>query len=227
MEAAKAVMVAVLMAAVLFSSVSARNITVGGATGWDLSTNFTDWSSSTLVFVDDSLEFIYTRAHDVIEVTEANFATCDITSPIAAYYDINGKTTVINLPKPGPRYFVCGRSNHCTQGLKLYVQVLDRLQADASSPSYPSKPHGDHTSRGGGPNYGHKKHSPNSSSGEKNEDVPLWLRVALMIINLAVLVQLADDDLVRLLVRVYLYILFCYLMVLAAALLVRLFLGTG
>ncbi|XP_074274201.1 early nodulin-like protein 6 isoform X2 [Silene latifolia] len=212
MEGAKTVLVAVLMATILFSSVSASNIKVGGATGWDLSTNFTYWSSFTLVFVNDSLEFIYTKAHDVIEVTEANFMTCDTTSsPIAAYYEISGKT-LINLPKPGPRYFVCGRSNHCTQGLKLYVQVLDRLQPNTSSPSYPSKPPGDYTSAAAGPDYEHKKHSPSSSSGDKTQDVPLWFRVALTIICLAILYQVADGDVAMFLLHLYLFIIFLYLL---------------
>ena len=80
--------------------------------------------------------FIYTPTHDVIEVNEANFATCETRSPIAAY---NDGETLINMTKPGPRYFVCGRSNHCTMGLKVRVQVLDipKIHPNTSDPTEP------------------------------------------------------------------------------------------
>ncbi|XP_074294085.1 uncharacterized protein LOC141621584 [Silene latifolia] len=198
----KAIMAAVIMTAMLFSSISAADITVGCATGWDLSTKFTYWSSSTPV--NDSLEFIYTRTH---YVTEANFATCDITTPIAAYYDINGKT-LINLTKPGPRYFICGRSNHCTLGLKLHIHVLERLQTDTSSPNYPVKQAGERSSPGDGPHNEHKKHSPDSSCGEKSEDAVRWVRFVLMISCYVVLFRLDDAKFTRMVMRVYrLYIL--------------------
>lgn len=65
--------------------------------------------------------FTYTPIYDVVEVNQVGYDTCMISNAISAY---DTGETVIHLTEPGTRYFVCGRSGHCQQGLKLQVQVL-------------------------------------------------------------------------------------------------------
>ncbi|KAK9733133.1 hypothetical protein RND81_04G045900 [Saponaria officinalis] len=174
----EALMAAITVMAMLFSSVSAANIEVGGSTGWELSTNFTHWSASNPIFVNDTLSFRYTPEHDVIEVSEANFFNCDTSSPIGAYNDKDGKT-VINLTRPGPRYFVCGRSNHCYLGLKLRVTVLDspQIQPNISTSTYPAN----QTVPSDSPSNEHKEHTSNSSAGHKNAIIWEHARLVLTV----------------------------------------------
>lgn len=161
----------IILSAVSLRCGSAKNRTVGGPSGWNLSTNITQWSASTSFFVNDSLVFLYTPDYDVIEVNKADFSTCRISSPIAAYDD---GQTVILLSQAGTRYFVCGRSNHCITGLKLRATILDL----PGPPSHNSQPiaTGSNSTTGpaqqspvGGSNNGnhtsHDHHGPPSSNG--------------------------------------------------------------
>ncbi|KAK9733113.1 hypothetical protein RND81_04G044300 [Saponaria officinalis] len=175
----EALMAAITVMAMIFSSASAANIEVGGSTAWDLSTNFTLWSASNPIFVNDSLSFRYTPEHDVIEVSEVNFFNCDTSSPIGAYNDKDGKT-VINVTQPGTRYFVCGRSNHCDLGLKLRATVLDspQIQPNISTPTYPANQTDIHTIPSDSPN---NEHALNSSAGQRNAIIWEHARLVLTI----------------------------------------------
>ncbi|KAL9244404.1 hypothetical protein vseg_018184 [Gypsophila vaccaria] len=182
MEAIVAVHVAVLMMTVLVPSVSAANVEVGGSAGWELATNFTYWTASNPIFVNDSLVFRYSPEHDVIEVSEANFFTCDTSSPIAAYNDKDGMT-LINLTQPGPRYFVCGRSNHCPAGLKLRVYVLEspQLLPNVSSPNYPTNQTDNRTVSSDSPSNEHKEHTLESSAGHINASIHLLFGIIILV----------------------------------------------
>ncbi|KMS98393.1 hypothetical protein BVRB_4g092720 [Beta vulgaris subsp. vulgaris] len=172
----KAMIVVILMWTILFRCVSAAvNHTVGGSSGWDLSSNLSLWSTSTSFSVNDSLVFNYTPDHDVFEVSKSDFETCRINSPISTHdYDDEKGQTVILLSQPGWRYFVCGRSNHCTQGLKLSIQVLNQPN-NTSSDDIEDEPE-DHEpipATGGGSNGSGiqgdiPKHGPHSSDGYSN-----------------------------------------------------------
>lgn len=123
----------------------------------------------------DLTVFNYTPDHDVFEVSKSDFETCRINSPISTHdYDDEKGQTVILLSQPGWRYFVCGRSNHCTQGLKLSIQVLNQPN-NTSSDDIKDEPE-DHEpipATGGGSNGSGiqgdiPKHGPHSSDGYSN-----------------------------------------------------------
>ncbi|XP_054786119.1 uclacyanin 1-like [Prosopis cineraria] len=114
-------LVVIIFTSIFFRCVCAYNHSVGGPSGWDLSSNVQLWSAATSFLVGDNLVFTYTPDHDVVEVSQLGYDTCVISSAIGTYDD---GETVIQLTEPGIRYFVCGRSGHCQQGLKLQVQVL-------------------------------------------------------------------------------------------------------
>ncbi|CAO2833063.1 unnamed protein product [Amaranthus hypochondriacus] len=122
---AKTIMI-IIMSAILFRCVSAVSVnhTVGGSSGWSLSSNLSLWSASKSFFVNDSLVFSYTPDYDVIELSKSDFDTCRINSPISTHDDESGQTVIL-LSQPGWRYFVCGRPHHCNMGLKLSVHVQD------------------------------------------------------------------------------------------------------
>ncbi|RXH90673.1 hypothetical protein DVH24_035437 [Malus domestica] len=135
------------------------NHSVGGASGWDLSSNLRAWATRTAFRVGDSLGsllslngsvetghiacmidrvFRYTPVHDVLEVTKTDYDLCHTVDPLEMH---NDGETVIPLREAGNRYFICGRLGHCAMGLKLHVLVLPALQmstnVNATSPSSP------------------------------------------------------------------------------------------
>ncbi|OVA02145.1 Plastocyanin-like [Macleaya cordata] len=101
--------------------VYATNYSVGGETGWDLTSDMTTWSASTIFNPGDNLVFAYKPIHNVLEVDEDAFDTCNTTTPISIN---NGGQTVITLDTVGTRYFICGTPGHCGSGLKVQVDVL-------------------------------------------------------------------------------------------------------
>ncbi|KAL2943037.1 Uclacyanin 1, partial [Bienertia sinuspersici] len=76
------------------------------------------WSSTSSFFVNDSL--------------------VSINSPISTYFDEFGQT-VIPMSQPGWRYFICGRSNYCSLGLKLSIQVLYEISMPINTVSQDTK----------------------------------------------------------------------------------------
>ncbi|KAM7498259.1 hypothetical protein LguiA_022673 [Lonicera macranthoides] len=116
--------------ALIFDTAAATNFTVGGPTGsWDTNTNLQTWASSQSFLVGDNLVFQYTPNHDVLEVTQANYDNCQASNPLQTNV---GGITVIPLVATGKRYFICGTSGHCAQGMKVEVDTLA-----ATSPAPP------------------------------------------------------------------------------------------
>ncbi|XP_078436637.1 blue copper protein 1b-like [Wolffia australiana] len=138
--------------ALLLEYAFAATIVVGAPNGsWDLRTDYRSWASSQTFSVGDTLGslladkvyfisffvvFQYTSFHDVVEVTEADFDACRSTNPIARYTDGN---TVVSLPSTGKRFFICGIAGHCSEGMKVEVDVVSDA-APASPPSSPMTP---------------------------------------------------------------------------------------
>ncbi|TVU43432.1 hypothetical protein EJB05_09905 [Eragrostis curvula] len=128
------VILAVAMAAVLGTAHGA-SYTVGAPAGsWDLRTNYANWASSITFRAGDQLVFKYTRgAHDVLEVSKADYDSCSGSSPIASFQ--TGDDTV-PLRAAGTRYFICGVPGHCAAGMKLAVKV----EAGTSTGPNPAAP---------------------------------------------------------------------------------------
>ncbi|EXC10039.1 Early nodulin-like protein 1 [Morus notabilis] len=174
---AKASILIVIMASILLRGVSAANHTVGGVSGWDLTSNIQAWASQTTFHVGDYLVFSYTPVHDVLEVEEEDYKSCDISDPIRTY---NDGETVIPLTQEGPRYFICGRQGHCSMGLKLEAHVLAandtrRGRSPATPPNNsPSPPPQDGD---GGDDDGYEPNTPPSSHapGLTNHASPLHM----------------------------------------------------
>ncbi|KAL6965810.1 hypothetical protein U1Q18_036871 [Sarracenia purpurea var. burkii] len=107
---------------------------VGDTLGWTVpsggSAAYTTWASSQNFSVGDVLVFEYsTRAHDVAQVTKANFDSCSSANPISLA--TTGPTS-IPVTSSGDHYFICTVGNHCSDGQKLAISVST---ATTSSPS--------------------------------------------------------------------------------------------
>ncbi|MBA0750939.1 hypothetical protein Gogos_002315, partial [Gossypium gossypioides] len=150
--------------AMLFQLAMAANHTVGApGGGWDTSTDLQAWAVSQTFSVGDNLIFKYTRNHDVLEVTKANYDSCGTSNPMKTH---TGGNTVIPLSTPGKRYFICGTAGHCGQGMKIEV---DTTAAAANSPKSPP----------GAPSGGSPP-PPKSSNGE-NLHTCITLGIGLML----------------------------------------------
>ncbi|XP_048422277.1 blue copper protein-like [Pyrus x bretschneideri] len=150
MQAMKAIIVVAVMLTSMFfrcgvsastaamAAATNTNHSVGGASGWDLSSNLRAWATRTAFRVGDSLVFRYTPVHDVLEVRKTDYDLCHTVDPLEMH---NDGETVTPLREAGNRYFICGRLGHCAMGLKLHVLVLPALQmsinVNATSPSSP------------------------------------------------------------------------------------------
>ncbi|XP_054792594.1 uclacyanin 1-like [Prosopis cineraria] len=125
-----------LVAAMIIEITMAANHIVGGPNGgWDTNTNFQEWASSQNFSVGDKLIFQYPPNHDVVEVTKADYDSCQTTNPIQSYND--GDTT-IPLTSPGKRYFICATLGHCGQGMKIEIDTLAGATSSTSPTESPS-----------------------------------------------------------------------------------------
>ncbi|CAJ1956378.1 unnamed protein product [Sphenostylis stenocarpa] len=117
-----AILFRVSFLAILIKLALATNFIVGGPNGgWDTNSNLQSWASSQIFSVGDSLVFQYPPNHDVVEVTKADYDSCQPTNPIQSY---NDGTTTIPLTSPGKRYFICGTIGHCSRGMKVEIDTL-------------------------------------------------------------------------------------------------------
>lgn len=73
--------------------------------------------------------FQYPPNHDVVEVTKADYDSCQQTNPIQSY---NDGATSIPLTSTGKRYFICGIIGHCSQGMKVEIDTLAAQVSPAS-----------------------------------------------------------------------------------------------
>ncbi|KAK8962892.1 hypothetical protein KSP40_PGU013071 [Platanthera guangdongensis] len=104
-----------LLQAIMFAG--ATEFIVGDETGWIVGKNYTKWTENKDFKVGDKLVFQYMAVqHDVFWVGEPEFNSCK-TSPYIEH-QTSGNDEFL-LTTPGRRWYICGKSNHCTSGMKL------------------------------------------------------------------------------------------------------------
>ncbi|KAI3952080.1 hypothetical protein MKW92_042763 [Papaver armeniacum] len=118
--ALETIMKFMIILSVLVYASSATNYTVGGDSGWALTSNVQTWSSSYSFSVGDTLVFVYRPVHNVLEVNESAYEDCNLDNPISI---TNGNYTTVTLDTSGTRYFICGTRGHCSSGLKAKIVV--------------------------------------------------------------------------------------------------------
>ncbi|CAM0946010.1 unnamed protein product [Alopecurus aequalis] len=138
MAAAMRITLLTVAAMAVFSTASAATYIIGEPSGaWDLSTDYGNWVSSKKFHPNDEVVFKYSpQAHDVLEVSKADYDSCNADSPITTF---NSGKDVITLTSTGTRYFICGFPGHCrttgTGGMKVKIDVV---AGSSSSPPVPA-----------------------------------------------------------------------------------------
>ncbi|KAJ1691702.1 hypothetical protein LUZ63_015857 [Rhynchospora breviuscula] len=105
---------------------------VGDSAGWTImgNVNYGSWASNKKFHAGDVAMFIYNKNfHNVLEVSKADYQSCNAASPIATY--ATGNDSVL-LKTAGPHYFLCGIPGHCASGQKVEINVQ---KASSAAPS--------------------------------------------------------------------------------------------
>ncbi|GLT43687.1 hypothetical protein SLA2020_176210 [Shorea laevis] len=116
----------------------ARDFVVGGhANSWKIPENSTlslnEWAGQNRFQIGDSLTWKYdSKVDSVLEVTKADYESCNATKPIKEYKDGNAK---VELDRSGAFYFISGAKGHCEKGEKLVVVVMSQKHHGMESPA--------------------------------------------------------------------------------------------
>ncbi|KAI4985395.1 hypothetical protein ZWY2020_018025 [Hordeum vulgare] len=96
---------------------------VGDDKGWTLNFNYTAWADTKQFVVGDTLVFKYNNAaHNLVEVGGPDFLSC--TKPANAVVWATGEDRV-TLDKAGRKWFFCAVDQHCLNGMKLKITILE------------------------------------------------------------------------------------------------------
>ncbi|KAL5864013.1 hypothetical protein ACOSQ3_001527 [Xanthoceras sorbifolium] len=96
---------------------------VGDTAGWTIigGVDYRKWANHKNFHVGDTLIFKYSNQyHNVKQVSQKDFLSCNATSPIATY--ATGSDS-ITLKSTGHYYFLCGFPGHCEAGQKFQILV--------------------------------------------------------------------------------------------------------
>ncbi|KAK9139778.1 hypothetical protein Scep_009459 [Stephania cephalantha] len=108
---------------------------VGDSTGWTTigSPDYKKWAASKTFHVGDTILFVYNaQFHNVMQVSHAEYQSCNVTAPIATHS--SGNDSIV-IKKIGHYYFFCGVPGHCQSGQKVDIRVLGSTGvAPASAP---------------------------------------------------------------------------------------------
>ncbi|CAG7907703.1 unnamed protein product [Brassica rapa] len=139
MASREMLIILLVFASTLIGLAVATDHTIGGPSGWTVGTNLGTWAAGQTFAVGDNLVFAYPSAfHDVVEVTKPEFDSCQAVKPLITFSNGN---SIVPLTTPGKRYFICGMPGHCTQGMKLEVNVIPTANAAPTAPVPNSVPY--------------------------------------------------------------------------------------
>ncbi|ONH95631.1 hypothetical protein PRUPE_7G081300 [Prunus persica] len=115
---------------------------VGDSDGWTSRglVDYNKWASTKDFHVGDTLIFTYNNQfHNVMQVSDQDFESCNATSAISSY--TSGSDT-ITLKRPGHYYFLCGAPGHCQAGQKVDIKVSLPVPENLIPSPSPSSPYG-------------------------------------------------------------------------------------
>ncbi|OAP01669.1 hypothetical protein AXX17_AT3G18700 [Arabidopsis thaliana] len=100
---------------------------VGDSNGWELFTNYTNWTQGREFHVGDVLGnfsnslFNYkSDQHNVMQVNSTAYTDCGLDNYTTLF--TKGNDSII-LSEVGKLWFICGVDDHCVNGQKLSINV--------------------------------------------------------------------------------------------------------
>ncbi|KAF9590794.1 hypothetical protein IFM89_038386 [Coptis chinensis] len=109
---------------------------VGDANGWTIPVvdYYKKWAADKTFKVGDVIVFEYNNQHNVLEVNQNDYDTCNVTAALQTYESGNDSIT---LSRSGYFYYLCGIPGHCLAGQKVDIRVVDD---SSNAPSPPPRP---------------------------------------------------------------------------------------
>ncbi|OAY47156.1 blue copper protein [Manihot esculenta] len=128
---------AILIAALIQSSVAQTTHVVGNNSGWTIPNGgaafYSTWAAGQVFSVNDILVFNFAaNQHDVSKVTKADYDACTTANPILVETTSPARITI---NETGVHYFICNFTGHCSAGQKLMINVSAASSAPAPQPS--------------------------------------------------------------------------------------------
>ncbi|KAK6289102.1 hypothetical protein POUND7_000643 [Theobroma cacao] len=123
-----------LVAAIAPAITLAEEFIVGGDEGWKLGVDYQQWAKDKQFVIGDTLVFKYkVGAHNVYKVNGTDFQNCNVpTNNTLGFFSGNDS---IMLSAAGNKWYICGITGHCDNGMKLKITVLSSVSAPAPAPS--------------------------------------------------------------------------------------------
>ncbi|KAK4753920.1 hypothetical protein SAY87_002024 [Trapa incisa] len=135
-----AIMVAAALSATTLHSAEATTFVVGDGAGWTIpSTNslYSNWSNSYTFKTGDILVFNFvTNRHNVVEVSQADYDSCNTGSTLQL---LSAGPATITLNETKTYYFLCTVGGHCASGQKVAVTVRASSGTPTASPPPPPR----------------------------------------------------------------------------------------
>ncbi|KAJ4774902.1 Blue copper protein [Rhynchospora pubera] len=117
--------------------VAATDYTVGDSDGWAIGTNYLAWASKYNFTKGDALIFTYVKGqHDVYEVTQDSFRSCNATNGTLHIY--NSGIDTVNLTRATEYWFLCNIKDHCIGGMKFTINVSEPPTPPPTQPPPPA-----------------------------------------------------------------------------------------
>ncbi|KAI3712468.1 hypothetical protein L1987_71025 [Smallanthus sonchifolius] len=136
--------VATLLAMVVCGSVMDTAVgavyAVGESAGWTTIGNvdYKQWAATKTFKFGDTIVFTYNKQfHNVMQVTHADYRSCNVSAPIATHS--TGKDS-ITIKTYGHHFYLCPVPGHCQAGQKVDINVERDASTLAPSPSPSSTP---------------------------------------------------------------------------------------
>ncbi|GMH26045.1 hypothetical protein Nepgr_027888 [Nepenthes gracilis] len=112
---------------------------VGDSQGWTIinNPNYSRWAASKSFHNGDVIVFQYNKEfNNVMQVTLADFKSCNAVNPLATY---NSGNDTITIQKPGHYFYLCSFPGHCEAGQRVDIRVpKTQLPMSPSSSAVPT-----------------------------------------------------------------------------------------
>ncbi|XP_045806767.1 basic blue protein-like isoform X1 [Trifolium pratense] len=112
----------ILLSSFLLNCVMAGVYAVGDQDEWSSQTNYATWAEKYNFTLGDVLVFKYVKGqHNVYEVREETFRSCETSSGVLAKYESGEDQVVLNKVKK--YWFICNIVGHCLGGMRFGIEV--------------------------------------------------------------------------------------------------------
>ncbi|XP_031128974.1 basic blue protein-like [Ipomoea triloba] len=132
-----------LICLVLLDAAKSETYTVGDGDEWSSGTNYVAWSEKHKFMADDVIVFKYVKGqHNVYEVTESTYESCDTSSGVLGKYESGNDQ--VKLKEARKYWFVCDKDGHCLGGMRFGINVMKSGGQTTNSSSNPTPPNTNH-----------------------------------------------------------------------------------